>query len=108
MLALSNAYKISNVKLRGFVCKTNIASNTAFRGFGTPQGMFFSETMIRHIADHLKKDHVKVAEINLIKTGDTMMYGQIIENCTLTRCWKEVLDSSKFHERRLQIEQFNQ
>lgn len=46
-------YKIPNIRVTGHVCKTNIPSNTAFRGFGGPQGMFIAETWIEHIAKSL-------------------------------------------------------
>ena len=44
----------------GYVCKTNLPSNTAFRGFGGPQGMFLAETIIQQIADYLNLDIIKV------------------------------------------------
>lgn len=46
-------YKIPNIKVTGRLCKTNIPSNTAFRGFGGPQGMFIAENWIEHIAKTL-------------------------------------------------------
>lgn len=60
MFYFANAYKIPVVKLTGYMCRTNLPSNTAFRGFGGPQGMFCAETMIRHIADYLGRDYVEV------------------------------------------------
>lgn len=50
-----NVYKIPNVKITGRICKTNLVTNTAFRGFGGPQGLLVAETMITHIAGYLKK-----------------------------------------------------
>ena len=61
MFHCENAYYIPNVRVRGYVCKTNLPSNTAFRGFGGPQGMFFAENMIREIASYLNKDIVEVS-----------------------------------------------
>lgn len=46
-------YKIPNIRVTGRLCKTNIPSNTAFRGFGGPQGMFIAENWIEHIAKTL-------------------------------------------------------
>lgn len=59
---IDNCYKIPNVKLYGRVCKTNTMSNTAFRGFGGPQGMFIAESYIEEIADYLgmSPDSVRV------------------------------------------------
>jgi xanthine dehydrogenase/oxidase len=61
MFHFENAYYIPNARVRGYICKTNLPSNTAFRGFGGPQGMFFAENMIRHIASYLNKDPLEVS-----------------------------------------------
>jgi len=55
-----NSYRIPNMDVRGRCCKTNLPSNTAFRGFGGPQGMMFCENVIDSIADFLKMDPMKV------------------------------------------------
>lgn len=60
MTHVENAYKIPATKVTGHLCKTNLPSNTAFRGFGGPQAMFAAETIIRHIAEYLQQDVVKV------------------------------------------------
>lgn len=60
MTHVENAYKIPAIRVVGYLCKTNLPSNTAFRGFGGPQAMFSAETIIRHISDYLDKDVTKV------------------------------------------------
>lgn len=50
---IDNCYKIPNVDVRGRLCKTNTVSNTAFRGFGGPQGMFIAESYMEEISDRL-------------------------------------------------------
>jgi len=55
-----NAYNIPNWDIRGKVCRTNVPSNTAFRGFGGPQGMMFCENIMDTIADKLNMDPIKV------------------------------------------------
>lgn len=50
---IDNCYRIPNVDVRGRVCKTNTVSNTAFRGFGGPQGMFIAESYMEEVADQL-------------------------------------------------------
>lgn len=60
MTHIENAYRIPAIRVIGYLCKTNLPSNTAFRGFGGPQGMFCAETVIRHIADYLDRDVVQV------------------------------------------------
>jgi xanthine dehydrogenase molybdopterin-binding subunit B len=51
MVHIDNVYKFSNADITGTLCKTNAASNTAFRGFGGPQGMFAAETVVKHVAE---------------------------------------------------------
>lgn len=60
MFHFENSYRIPVSEVYGYVCKTNLPSNTAFRGFGGPQGMFVAENIIRQIADYLGLDVVKV------------------------------------------------
>ena len=61
---IENAYGIANIDAQGFVCKTNLPSNTAFRGFGGPQAMFMSENFIEDVAAVLNKDPANVIKIN--------------------------------------------
>lgn len=102
-----NSYKIPCVRIFAYACKTNLHSYTAFRGFGGPQGMFVAETMIRHIADYLDKDVVTLSELNLYKEGDLTHYNQKLDYCTLERCWHECLQSSNYHVRKREIQNFN-
>ncbi|CAL7940094.1 unnamed protein product [Xylocopa violacea] len=107
MFHVENSYKIPALDVYGFVCKTNLPSNTAFRGFGGPQGMFAAETMIRHISEYLNIDPIKVSKLNLYKEGDTTHYNQKLTNCTLRRCWDECVLSSNYDERLAQIQKYN-
>lgn len=102
-----NSYSIPNARVHGFLCKTNLPSNTAFRGFGGPQGMFAAENMIRDVAAYLNKDYVDLARLNLYKEGDITHYNQKLDYCTLQRCWNECMESSKFNERREAIREYN-
>ncbi|KAJ8968545.1 hypothetical protein NQ317_002627 [Molorchus minor] len=102
-----NAYKIPVVRLAGYPCKTNLASNTAFRGFGGPQGMYLAECVVQHIADFLQKDPIEVSCINLYKEGDITHYNQKLINCTLGKCWDECVESSDYYNRRQRVEKFN-
>ena len=63
LLSLNNAYNIPNVKVVGRTCKTNIPSNTAFRGFGGPQAMFVMETIMTQLAAKLNTDVTKVRSV---------------------------------------------
>ncbi|KAL6258955.1 hypothetical protein P5V15_008880 [Pogonomyrmex californicus] len=107
MFHFENSYKIPVVEVFGFICKTNLPSNTAFRGFGGPQGMFVAENIVRQIADYLSVDVVKICELNLYKEGDLTHYNQQLVNCTLDRCWRECLASSCYNERIIEIQHYN-
>nr|QEO19120.1 rosy [Oiovelia cunucunumana] len=107
MFSFDNAVKIPNITIKGYVCKTNLPSNTAFRGFGGPQGMFISDTMFRHIAETLNKDYTEIIELNMYKEGDCTHFNQKLIHCTLERCWSECLRDSNFHQRRTAVEKFN-
>lgn len=57
---IDNVYRFANTDIYGQICNTHCASNTAFRGFGGPQGMFATETIIQHAAEELNLDIDKV------------------------------------------------
>ena len=60
MVSACNAYKIPNVRVQGYMCKTNLPSNTSFRGFGAPQAMFAMETIMSEISTKLNMSACKV------------------------------------------------
>ncbi|XP_043487382.1 xanthine dehydrogenase isoform X2 [Polistes fuscatus] len=102
-----NSYRIPVVHATGYLCKTNLPSNTAFRGFGGPQAMFAAENMIRHIAEFLNVDVLKIAELNMYKEGDVTHYNQPLLHCTISRCWEQCLSSSNYYERVAAVQEFN-
>ncbi|KAF2885328.1 hypothetical protein ILUMI_20860 [Ignelater luminosus] len=102
-----NAYKIPNVRVVGYVCKTNLPSNMAMRGFGAPQGMLAAEFMIRKIAEYLKKDLIDICRLNLYREGDVTHYNQTLLYCPIERCWDECVASSNIRERRKEVEKYN-
>ena len=108
MFHIQNAYRIPHLRVRGWVCRTNLPSNTAFRGFGGPQGMMAAETMMRHVARTLNRDYVELIELNMYREGDTTHYNQQIEGCNVGKCWSEVLQSADFAKRREAVEKFNE
>ena len=88
---LDNAYYIPHVEFSGRVAKTNLASNTAFRGFGGPQGMLVIEEIIDRIARATGLAPEVVRERNLYRgTGETNTthYGQEIEDNRIQRIWQ--------------------
>ena len=105
-----NAYFVPNLHVTGQVCKTNKVSQTAFRGFGGPQGMLFAEEIVARIAQHLGLPAEEVRERNFYRgTGETATthYGQEITDNRLGRVWHEVLESSDFVARKKEIVSFN-
>jgi xanthine dehydrogenase molybdopterin binding subunit/xanthine dehydrogenase small subunit len=107
---LDNAYYIPNVEFSGRVAKTNLASNTAFRGFGGPQGMLVIEEIIDRISRTTGLAPELVRARNLYRgTGETNTthYGQEIEDNRIQRLWTGVSDSSELASRREQLRQWN-
>uniref|UniRef100_A0A6P7FW35 Xanthine dehydrogenase n=1 Tax=Diabrotica virgifera virgifera TaxID=50390 RepID=A0A6P7FW35_DIAVI len=102
-----NAYHIPTCKVKGTLCKTNLPSNTAFRGFGAPQGMYMAEVIVQQIADYLQKDPIEISQINLYNEGDATNFNQVLENCTLDKCWRECKESSNYLSRREAVKEFN-
>ncbi|KPI92785.1 Xanthine dehydrogenase [Papilio xuthus] len=107
MFHFENAYYIPNVEVTGHVCKTNLPSNTAFRGFGGPQGMFGAENMLRDVAQKLGRNIEEVMKMNLYRENLTTHYNQVLTHCTLQRCWDECVEKSNFTERKKAVENFN-
>ncbi len=107
---LDNAYYIPNVEFSGRVAKTNLASNTAFRGFGGPQGMLVIEEILDRIARTTGLAPEVVRERNLYRgTGETNTtpYGQEIEDNRIQRIWRELTESSELAARREQLRDWN-
>ncbi|CAH0554559.1 unnamed protein product [Brassicogethes aeneus] len=102
-----NAYNIPAIRVLGYTCKTNLPSNTAFRGFGGPQAMYAAESMMNEIAEYLKKDPAQITELNLYREGDFTYYNQQLNNCSLERCWRECIEASDYWKKKSEIEKFN-
>uniref|UniRef100_A0A672V7A7 Xanthine dehydrogenase/oxidase n=1 Tax=Strigops habroptila TaxID=2489341 RepID=A0A672V7A7_STRHB len=107
LLHLDNCYNIPNVSSMGIICKTNLSSNTAFRGFGGPQGMMIAECWMSDIARKCGLPPEEVRKLNLYNEGDLTHFNQKLEGFTLRRCWDECLSSSSYHARKKLIEEFN-
>jgi xanthine dehydrogenase large subunit len=109
MLHSDNAYFLPAVRIVGRVCKTNLPSNTAFRGFGGPQGVAVIESILEQVAIRLGKDPADVRAANLYGIDDrnTTHYGQLVANNTLHRLHAELRESSRYDVRRREITAFN-
>jgi xanthine dehydrogenase molybdopterin binding subunit len=109
MLHCDNSYYIPNLSVTGRVWKTNLPSNTAFRGFGGPQGMAAIETVIDRVARELKKDPADIREKNFYGTGrdNVTHYGETVENNRLPMIYEQLMKSSGYRRRREAVDDFN-
>jgi xanthine dehydrogenase large subunit len=109
MLHAENCYYIPDIRIIAKAWKTNLPSNTAFRGFGGPQGMAAIESIIDRIARFLKKDPAEVRAINFygINENNVTPYEQLIENNHLAVIYDKLIESSAYWSRRKDINEFN-
>jgi xanthine dehydrogenase large subunit len=105
---VDNAYWLPCVELTGTVVKTNRVSNTAFRGFGGPQGMCVIEHIMERIAEALGADPLAVRAVNYYGgENNHTPYGQLVDHFRIPRIVDELVDSSRLHERRREVAAFN-
>jgi len=102
----TNAYFIPNVIAIAHCCKTNLPPNTAFRGFGGPQGMFVIECAIAIAAPKLNCKASDIQKANLITTGDVFPYGQLAESEAETS-WQQFEDRFDLKKMQQDVDQFN-
>ena len=102
----TNSYFVPNVSAIAYSCKTNLPPNTAFRGFGGPQGMFVIESAIAHAAEELTVSASEIQQKNLIENGDEFPYGQIAESEAKTS-WNQANDKFDFAGLKAEADEFN-
>ena len=102
----TNSYFIPNVSATAYSCRTNLPPNTAFRGFGGPQGMFVIESAIAHAADKLNVSQNEIQRKNLITDGDEFPYGQIAESEAVSS-WNQADEKYDFEKLKDEAEEFN-
>ena len=109
MFHCDNAYYFPHVTIDGLRCKTNTVSNTAFRGFGGPQGMVAMENVIDEIAFALKLDPLVVRKRNFYNTSDRNItpYHQTIEHFNIPDIVVSLEHSADYSGRRKLISEFN-
>jgi xanthine dehydrogenase molybdopterin binding subunit len=109
MMHAENAYYVPNIRIIGNAWFTNLPSNTAFRGFGGPQGMAVIEEIIDRIARKLGKDARELRKLNFygIDERNEAPYGQIVENTLLHTLYDQLLETSEYEKRREEINAFN-
>ncbi len=102
----ANSYFIPNVTATAYSCRTNLPPNTAFRGFGGPQGMFVIESAIAHAAESLNVSASEIQQTNLINDGDEFPYGQKAESEAITS-WTQADEKFNFAKLQKETDDFN-
>ena len=102
----TNTYFIPNATATAFSCKTNLPPNTAFRGFGGPQGMFVIEAAIVKAAESLGISATVIQEKNLLITGDEFPFGQIVQS-EARSCWEKADSKYDIKQLEKEVEAFN-
>jgi xanthine dehydrogenase large subunit len=104
-----NAYWLPQVRMNGYCAKTNTQSNTAFRGFGGPQGALAVEVILDDIARHLGLDPLAVRRVNFYGTTERNVtpYGQVVEDNVIHGLVDELARSAEVTQRRAAIDAFN-
>ncbi|KTT33241.1 xanthine dehydrogenase molybdopterin binding subunit [Pseudomonas rhizoryzae] len=110
MFHADNAYFLGNAQVTGHRCKTHLASNTAYRGFGGPQGMLAIENVMDAIARHRGLDPLEVRRRNYYgkETRNVTHYHQVVEDNLLDEMTADLAASSDYQARRAAIRAFNQ
>ncbi|MFZ6777594.1 xanthine dehydrogenase molybdopterin binding subunit [Undibacterium sp. Ji83W] len=107
-----NTYYLGDVDIRAMCGKTNTQSNTAFRGFGGPQGAIAIEYIVDNIARDLNKDALEIRKINFYGRNDEegrniTQYGQKVVDNVIHELVAELETSSEYQQRRADIKAFN-
>lgn len=103
----TNTYFVPNAKVTAYSCKTNLPPNTAFRGFGGPQGMFVIEAAITKAAEELGISPSVIQHKNLLKENDLFHYGQNTKGCEAENCWNTAIKKFNFEKLEQEISDFN-
>jgi len=107
MFHSDNAYFIPNIRIRGYACRTNLPPNTAFRGFGAPQGIFVIESIMDKIAAQLELDPLEIRKRNAYQNGQLTPYGQEITQSQLNNIFAKLADKANYALLRKEVAEFN-
>ncbi|HHJ49946.1 MAG TPA: xanthine dehydrogenase, partial [Phaeodactylibacter sp.] len=103
----TNSYFVENVRATVYSCKTNLPPNTAFRGFGGPQGMFVIEAAIARAASELGVPARHIQELNLLREGNLFPYGQKAEQALARQSWQTAREQFGLDKICRKAEEFN-
>lgn len=101
------AYFCPNFYTECHMCKTNLPSSTAFRGFGGPQGSFMADEIINRIAHVLGKQPEEVMRLNLYKEGDKTHFNNPLDDNKLADCLEYIDKNFDIKKQRKIAEEFN-
>jgi xanthine dehydrogenase large subunit len=109
MCHIDNAYYIDNADISGTICKTHLAPNTAFRGFGGPQGIATIENIMEEIAAYLNEDPMEIRKRNLYGDGERNVtpYGEIVFDNSLPIIFEQLEKNSDYKKRKEEVDAFN-
>ncbi len=102
-----NIYNISQICIRGRSCRTNLPPNTAYRGFGAPQGIFVIENIMESLAQKLKLDPFEIRLRNAYQPGDITPYEQSLPQVPLPHIFGRLRDLADYQKLKAEVEQFN-
>ncbi|GFD96440.1 xanthine dehydrogenase molybdopterin binding subunit [Alteromonas sp. KUL156] len=103
----TNSYFVPNVHTTVYSCKTNLPPNTAFRGFGGPQGMFVIESAIADAADKMGINKREIQEANLLAENDEFSYGQIATEVQAQNSWFSAKEQYQLEQLEQEVAEFN-
>ena len=106
---VDNCYWIENYRVTGISCKTHTVSNTAFRGYGGPQGVVLMEEVIQRVARLLGKTPEAIRALNFYgdATSNITPYGQKLNDNLIAHSVSQVMSDSNWEARRRAIDAFN-
>lgn len=109
MFHADNAYYLGDACITGYRCRTHTASNTAYRGFGGPQGMMAIEHIMGHIATFLGRDPLEIRQLNYYggEGRNITHYYQPVKDDRMPEITAQLIESSEYYQRREAIRQFN-
>ena len=109
MFHVDNCCYLEQVRIRSLRCRTHTVSNTAFRGFGGPQGMMVIEQVMDHIAAELQLDPLMVRRANFYdrEQRNTTPYGMVVEDNILPELVDQLVERADYHRRRQAVAAFN-
>ncbi|MDD2228003.1 MAG: molybdopterin-dependent oxidoreductase [Candidatus Cloacimonetes bacterium] len=107
MFHAENTYHIPHMRIRGRACRTNLPPNTAFRGFGAPQGIFVIESVVQEIAKELGLDALAIRKLNSYKNGDLTSYEQEITECQMLEIYDKLSHKADYPKLQAEVAEFN-